>query len=112
MVGHPLKTAADARVIHNLDLTTLPDVSVVQGCRVLADINPWFCTWSLPREITGGSAEVYHLPYHRAKALDGSQCWPTVGRLFLDGNRPGGPFRLDRFGRLRYRRLCMIERRD
>ena len=73
-IGHPPKTAPDTRVIHNLDQTILPDVSVVQGCRVFADVDPWFCTWSLPRETTGGVAEAHHLPHQRAETLSGSQC--------------------------------------
>ena len=110
-IGHPLKTAPDARVIRNLDETALPDVSIVQRCRVLADVNPRFCAWTLSREITRSFAEVHHLPCRHAETLDGSQCWPVVDHLFLGGNRPHGPFGLERFGRLRYRRFCTIEGR-
>lgn len=110
-VGRPPIAAPDARVIRDFDQTILVDVSVVQECRVLADVNPRFCPWSIPREIAGGCAEPHHLPYQRAETLDGGQRWPEVDHPFLNGNGPRGPFGLDGFSRFRCRRLFATEER-
>jgi len=99
-VGHPPKTAPDARVIRNLNLTTLPNMPVVEGRSILTDVDPRFRARSFPRKITGGFVEAHHLPYRHAETLAGSERRLVVGHLFLDGSGPHGPFGLERFCRL------------
>ena len=93
-VGHPPKTAPNARVIRDLDHTALPDVSVVQIRRVLADVYTRFCTCPFPGEVAGGFGEVHHLSGRRAKTLDGSQRRLGVGDVVWR-NGSQGLFRLE-----------------
>ena len=85
LVGHALKPTANARVVYYFDLTVLSYMSIVEICRVLADVDAGFGARTITHEATRGLGDVHHFPHGHAEALDWGE-----GRLGVDLRGLGG----------------------
>ena len=80
LVGHTSKAAPNARVVRDFDETVLPDMTIVEVCRVPANVDTRFGTRTFAGETARGPVNVHHLAHRPAEALDGWEGDLDVGR--------------------------------